>query len=93
MSYPRNTISGKVLQLVCYNHNVVYMADDIIMAALEHIAETDNCVFDYLWNNGYTEVHNSEEVVNMVLDYIHTNVNPDNIVEFYNWGVKKIWIK
>jgi hypothetical protein len=70
-----------------------YQTDEVVMGALEEIAENDKCDFDYLWRNGYTKIHNTDEVQKMVIEYIKNNTTPDEREEYYNWGIERIWIE
>lgn len=69
-----------------------HQTDEIIMDALTKIAREDVTDLEKLWQDGYTETHSSEEVEDMVKAYIRENVKPEDIEEFYNWGIEKIWV-
>ena len=69
-----------------------HQTDEIIMDALTKIAREDETDLEKLWQDGYTEKHSSEEVEEMVKAYIRENVKPEDMEEFYNWGIEKIWV-
>ena len=69
-----------------------HQTDEIIMDALTKIAREDETDLEKLWQDGYTETHSSEEVEEMVKAYIRENVKPEDMEEFYNWGIEKIWV-
>ena len=69
-----------------------HQTDEIIIDALTKIARDDETDFEKLWQDGYTKTHSSEEVEELVKTYIRENVKPEDIEEFYNWGLEKIWM-
>lgn len=67
--------------------------DDEIIEALIDIAEKDNTTFEQVWEDGYTEKHNAEEVSELVKFHILKNVKTEDLKEYYKWGCcEKIWI-
>jgi len=66
---------------------------EIVMEALTEIAKQDKTSVKKLWENGYTKIHNADEVSEIVVKYIRENVKPEEIEEYYNWGIEKVWME
>jgi len=67
--------------------------DDEVIDALISIAKKDNTTFNQIWEDGYTERHNVEEITKLVKRHILKNTKIEDLEEFYNWGCcEKVWI-
>ena len=65
---------------------------DIVIDALQEISRNDNTKFMQLWIDGYTKIHSADEITQIVKNYIKQRVKPEDLEEFYSWGIEKIWM-
>lgn len=76
-----------------YVDSISEVTSDEIIAALEEIAQQDGTTLKQIWEDGYTPKHTYEEVNKMVIKHIKENVKPEELEEYYNWGIEKVWME